>query len=160
MEINILFVIVAAIIAVGVVKGWKKGFLDGIIRMISGILGILVITVVAKGVGSFLQGRYTNVLVAVILLLSVRILYKIVRFLIDTFKLVRSVPLGRTADRLTGAALGAVGAVFVIWALFLLAGSFETSQLSIWVMEQVGESRFLSLLYGSNYLVELLRQVI
>ena len=54
MEINLLFVIVVLILAAGAVWGWKRGLLESVIRIISCILGILVIVVAAKGVGNFI----------------------------------------------------------------------------------------------------------
>ena len=72
MEINFLFVIVVCILAVGTVWGWKRGLLESIIRIISCILGILVIVVVAKGIGSFIQKSYVQVIMALILLILIR----------------------------------------------------------------------------------------
>lgn len=160
MDINILFIIVVTILAAGAVWGRKRGLLEGVIRIVSGILGILVIAVAAKGIGSFMQRSYAKVLMAVTLLLAIRIIHKTVRFLIDTFKLVRAVPMGKFADRLAGAVLGLVEAVFVIWFLFLIIGSFNIMNLNEWVMGQVEKSRFLGTIYYSNYLIELLRRVL
>lgn len=160
MDINILFMIVILILAVGAVWGWKRGLLEGIIRIISCILGILVLVIAAKGIGSFMQGSYVNVLLAFILLLAISIIYKVVKFLIDTFKLVRAIPIGKLADKLAGMALGLVEAVFVIWLVFLIIGSFDIMGLKIWMMAQVDKSRFLTTIYYSNYLVELLRQIL
>ena len=57
MEINILFVIVVAVLAVGTLWGWQRGLLEGIIRIVSGILGVIVLVIVAKGAGNFMHGR-------------------------------------------------------------------------------------------------------
>lgn len=53
---NLLFIIVAASLAVGAVWGWKRGFLEGLIRIISCILGIFVLVIVAKGLAVFCKG--------------------------------------------------------------------------------------------------------
>lgn len=160
LNINILLVVVVLILAAGAVWGWKRGLLEGVIRIISCILGILVLVVLAKGVGSFMQKSYVKVVMALVLLLAIRIIHKIVKFLIDTFKLVRAIPVGKLADKLAGTALGLAEAVFVIWLLFLLIGVFDIMGLNTWVMEQVGQSRFLTIIYYSNYLIELLRKVL
>ena len=160
MNINILLISVIIILAVGGFWGWKRGLLESIIRIVSCVLGILVLVILAKGIGSFVQGRYMNVFMAVILLLAIRIIHKIVRFLIDTFKLVRALPVGKLADKLAGMALGFVEAVFCVWLVFLVVGSFDLLGLNAWLMGQVEQSRLLSTLYYSNYLVELLRQVL
>lgn len=158
LEINILFVIVVLVLLIGAVWGWKRGLLDGFLRIISCILGILVIVVIAKGIGSFIQKSYVQVIMALVLLVLIQVIYKIVKFLTDTFKLVRAIPVGKLADRLAGAVLGLAEAVFVIWLCFLLIGIFDVMDLNAWVIQQVGQSRFLTMIYYSNYLIELLKK--
>ena len=160
MSINVLFIIVVASLAVGAMWGWKRGFLEGVIRIISCILGIFVLVIVAKGIGSFLQGSIISVMVAVLLLIVIRLIHKAIKFLIDTFKLVRAIPIGKLADKLAGTALGAVEAVFVIWLVYLLIGSFDLFGLQQWILTQTAQSKFLTIIYSSNYLVALLKQIL
>lgn len=157
LEINILFVIVVLMLLIGAVWGWKRGLLDSVIRIISCILGILVIVVMAKGVGSFIQKSYIQVIMALLLLVLIQIIHKVVRFLTDTFKLVRAIPVGRLVDKLAGGVLGLVEAVLVTWLIFLLIGVFDVLGLNTWVMQQVEQSRFLTMIY--HYMIELLRKV-
>lgn len=160
MDINILFVIVAASLAAGTVWGWKRGLLEGLIRIISCILGIVVLVIVAKGIGSFIQGSIMSVIIALLLLIAIRLIHRLIKFLFDTFKLVRAIPIGKFADKLAGAALGFVEAVFVIWLAYLLIGSFDLFGLHQWVLEQTAQSKFLTMIYSSNYLVALLKQIL
>ncbi len=160
MGINILFIIVAISIITGAVWGWRRGLLEGLIRIISCILGIFVLIVAVKGIGSFLQGSIMSVIIAILLLIVIRLIHKLVKFLIDTFKLVRAIPIGRFADKLTGAALGTIEAVFVIWLAYLLIGSFDLFGLHQWVLEQTAQNKFLTMIYSSNYLVVLLKQIL
>lgn len=157
MDINFLLIIVWIILAISTVCGYRRGFLESIIRLISCILGILVLVIVAKGIGNFIQGSFLSVLMALILLVAIRVIHKIVKLLIDSLKLVRALPAGRFIDKLAGAVIGLVEAVFVIWFLFLLIGSFDILHLNAWIMEQVAESRWLTLIYYSNYIVMLLK---
>ncbi len=157
LEINILFVIVVAVLAVGTLWGWQRGLLEGIIRIVSGILGVIVLVIVAKGAGNFMQGSYGGVVMALILLAAIRMIYRIVRLVTDSLKLVRALPVGRLADKIAGAALGLVESVAVIWLAFILIGSFDWFHLNTWIQEQVAESKLLTLLYFSNYIVVLLK---
>ncbi len=151
-DINILFIIVASILVIGAVWGWKRGLLESVIRIISCILGILVLVIVAKGVGNFIQKSYVKVIMAVILLLAIRMIHRAVKFLTDTFKLVRAVPIGKLADKLAGTIL--------IWLMFLVVGVFDIMGLKAWMMTQINQSSFLTMLYYSNYLIELLKAVL
>jgi uncharacterized membrane protein required for colicin V production len=160
LDINILFIIVIAILGIGVIWGWKRGFLESVIRIISCILGILVLIVVAKGIGSFIQKSYVQVVMAFALLAAIRLIHKIMRFLTDSFKLVRAIPIGKLADKFAGAALGLAESVLIVWLGFLLLGVFDTLGLNAWVLEQVEQSRFLTIMYHSNYLIALLQKVL
>ncbi|MCI8314661.1 MAG: CvpA family protein [Lachnospiraceae bacterium] len=160
MEINILFVIVVIVFGAGTIWGWKRGLLESVIRIVSCILGILVLVVMAKGIGSFLQKSYVKVIMALFLLLAIRMIYRLMRFLTDTFRLVRAIPVGKLADKLAGAVLGLIEAIFAVWLCFLLIGVFDVMNLNAWVLQQVERSRFLTMLYYSNYLIELLKNVL
>ena len=82
------------------------------------------------------------------------------KFLADTFRLVRAIPVGRLADKLAGALLGLAESVLVIWSLLLLIGVTDLLGLNDWIKEQVGQSRFLMLIYYNNYMIELLKKVL
>ena len=56
--------------------------------------------------------------------------------------------------------LGLAEAVLILWLGFLLLGVFDTIGLNAWVLEQVEQSRFLTIIYYSNYLIELLKKVL
>ncbi len=160
LEINILFVVVVMVFGLGTIWGWKRGLLESVIRILSCILGILVLIVVAKGIGSFLQKSYVKVIMALLLLLAIRMIYRLMRFLMDTFRLVRAIPVGKLADKLAGAVLGFIEAVFIAWLCFLLIGVFDIMNLNTWILQQVERSHFLTTLYYSNYLIELLKNVL
>ncbi|HBV81800.1 MAG: CvpA family protein [Lachnospiraceae bacterium] len=160
LEINILFVVVVMVFGLGTIWGWKRGLLESVIRILSCILGILVLIVVAKGIGSFLQKSYVKVIMALLLLLAIRMIYRLMRFLMDTFRLVRAIPVGKLADKLAGAVLGFIEAVFIVWLCFLLIGVFDIMNLNTWILQQVERSHFLTTLYYSNYLIELLKNVL
>ncbi|MFG6369515.1 MAG: CvpA family protein [Lachnospiraceae bacterium] len=160
MEVNILFLIVVIAFGIGIMWGWKRGLLESVIRIVSCILGILVLVVMAKGIGNFLQKSYVKVIMALLLLLAIRMIYKLIRFLTDTFRLVRAIPVGRLVDKLAGAILGFIEAIFVVWLCFLLIGVFDVMNLNAWILQQVERSQLLTILYYSNYLIELLKNVL
>lgn len=160
MDINILFIIVVSVLAIGAALGWKRGLIESVIRIISCILGILVLVIAAKGVGNFIQKSYVRVIMAAVLLLAIRIIYRVAKFLTDTFKLVRAIPVGKLADKLAGAVLGLAESVFAVWLFFLIIGIFDTTGLNAWLIEQVGKSSFLTMLYYSNYLIEILKKIL
>lgn len=157
MEINILFIIVAIALIVSSVWGYKRGFLESVIRIISCILGIMVFVVLAKGIGSAIQGSLWSVIMAVILLIVIRVIHKIIKLVINSLKIMRAFTIGRIADKLAGAVVGLAEGLVVIWLLFILIGSLNMFNLNTWITAQVAQNSFLSLIYDTNYIVMLFR---
>ncbi|MDE7266645.1 MAG: CvpA family protein [Lachnospiraceae bacterium] len=159
MSINILFVIIVAALVVGVVWGWKRGLIEGIVRIISSILGIVVLLVVAQGIYRYTKGGIGSVIITLLLLGIIGVIQKIVKFITSTFRLVKAIPFGKLADKLAGAAFGAVEILCIIWVVFILIGSFDLFGLKQWLLEQVAQSRFLQIIYNTNYLIVFLQWI-
>ena len=159
MSINILFVIIAAALVAGVMWGWKRGLIEGIIRIISSILGVVVLLVVAQGIYRYTKGGIGSVIITLLLLGIISVIQKIVKFITNTFRLVKAIPFGKLADKLVGAAFGAAEVLCIIWVTFILIGSFDLFGLKQWLLEQVAQSRFLQIIYNTNYLIVLLQWI-
>lgn len=158
LHINILFIIVIIILIAGATSGWKRGLLKSALRTISYILGILVLIIVAKGIGNFIQGSYAYVIMAFILLAVIEAIHKFLRFLFSTLKLVRALPIGKLADKLSGAVLGVAEAIIVVWLIFFVIGNVHIMNQNTWLQTQVSQSRLLTMLY--YYHAEFLKQIL
>lgn len=156
---NILFIIVAATLVIGAMWGWKRGLIEGIVRIISSILGVIVLLVVAQGIYRYTEGNTVSIVITILILVIIGFIQKFVKFITNTFKLVRALPVGKLADRLAGAALGVVEVLCVIWVIFILIGSFNLFHLKQWLLDQVAQSRFLQIIYDTNYLIVFLQWI-
>ena len=157
MDINIVWIIAVLLLAAGAVKGFRKGLVEGVVRITSYVIGIIVLIVLAKGIGSFIQGSILNVLLALILLVVIRLLHRIIKLLLDSCRLVSRLPVVKWLDRLGGTLLGIAQMVCLIWALFIMFGYFDILHLNGWILEMVNQSRLLSLLYHTNYIIRLMQ---
>ena len=157
MDINIVWIIAVLLLATGAVKGFRKGLVEGVVRITSYVIGIIVLIVLAKGIGSFIQGSILNVLMALILLVVIRLLHRIIKLLLDSCRLVSRLPVVKWLDRLGGTLLGIAQMVCLIWALFIMFGYFDILHLNGWILEMVNQSRLLSLLYHTNYIIPLMQ---
>ena len=92
MDINIVWIIAVLLLATGAVKGFRKGLVEGVVRITSYVIGIIVLIVLVKGIGSFIQGSILNVLMALILLVVIRLLHRIIKLLLDSCRLVSRLP--------------------------------------------------------------------
>lgn len=157
MDINIVWIITVLLLITGAVKGFRKGLVEGVIRITSYAIGIVVLIILAKGIGSFIQGSVLNVLMALILLVVIRLLHRIIKLLLDSCRLVSRLPVVKWLDRLGGTLLGIAQMVCLIWALFILLGYFDILHLNGWILEMVNQSRLLGLLYHTNYIIRLMQ---
>ena len=87
------------------------------VRITSYVIGIIVLIVLVKGIGSFIQGSILNVLMALILLVVIRLLHRIIKLLLDSCRLVSRLPVGRWLGRLGGLLLVVAGVVRLLGAV-------------------------------------------
>lgn len=157
MSINILWIIVVAFLLVGAITGFKRGLVEGIMRLVTSLLGIVVLVVLAKGIGNFLQGSYMNVLMALILLAVIRIFHRVGKLILDSCKLVSKLPVIHSLDKIAGMLLGIIEVLVFVWLVFLFVGVMNPLGLQDLFMDQVNESIFLSIIYKTNVLIRLLQ---
>ena len=157
MSINILWIIAVVSMVIGAMTGFKRGLVEGIMRLVTSLLGIVVLVILAKGIGNFLQGSYVNVLMALILLAVLRIFHRIGKLILDSCKLVSKLPVIHSLDKAAGLLLGLTEVVVFIWLVFLFVGVMNPFGLQEWFMAQVNQSVFLSMLYKLNGLILLLQ---
>ncbi len=159
MSINILWIVVVVSMLIGAIKGFKRGLVESVMRLLTSLLGIVVLVVLAKGIGNFLQKSYVNVLMALILLMILNIFHKIGKLILDSCKLVSRLPVIHSLDKIAGILIGLAEVVVFIWLVFIFVGVMNPLGIQDWIMEQVNESAFLSILYRTNGLVMLLKHI-
>ena len=153
---NILAGIVAIVFILYCVEGIRKGLVDGLVHIVSNILGLIVIVVIAKGVGNFLQGSYLNVIIALILLFAISIINKVLKLILDSLKIASKLPVVSWVNHLVGIVLGFVRALMFVWFVFILFGYIQVPVISDWIMTQVSQSEFLTVIYKTNLFVPFL----
>ena len=159
MSINILWIVVVVSMLIGAIKGFKRGLVESVMRLLTSLLGIVVLVVLAKGIGNFLQKSYVNVLMALILLMILNIFHKIGKLILDSCKLVSRLPVIHSLDKIAGILIGLAEVVVFIWLVFIFVGVMNPLGIQDWIVEQVNESVFLSILYRTNGLVMLLKHI-
>ena len=157
MDINLVWIIAVVFLLISAITGFKRGLVESTMSLVSSILGIIVLVVLAKGVGSFIQGSYINVLMALILLTVLHILHRLGKLILDSCKLVSKLPVIHSLDKIAGIFLGLAEAILFIWLVFLFVGVMNPFGIQEWLMEQVQESTLLTILYRTNYLIMLLK---
>lgn len=158
-QINALLIIVAVIFLIGAIGGWKQGLIEGVIGLVSFILGVIVLAITATGVGGYLHKSYVRVAVALVLLAIIGIIYKLVNLILSSFKLLRAIPIGRFADKLAGIVLGIIEALFIVWIAFFILDNITIMDINYWVSEQIDGNSLLTTLYNSNIIEAIISNV-
>lgn len=96
---------------------------------------------------SYIASLIMNILAYAVTLFAV---WLIIRVVLGTLSIFRSLPIFGTADHLLGLVLGLVQGVLIVWGLFLVLSMFSTTQVGAQLMQEVNGSSFLSLLYNTN----------
>jgi uncharacterized membrane protein required for colicin V production len=159
LNINALLVIVAVIFIVGAVGGYKQGLIDGVIGLVSFIMGLIVLGVTATGIGGYLNHSYVKVGVALALLAVIGIIYKVVRLIFNAFKFLRYIPIGKFADKLAGIVFGIAEALFVVWIAFFILDNITVMNVNSWVSAQISQSDILMRLYDANIIESIVANV-
>ena len=157
MDINLVWIIAVVFLLISAITGFKRGLVESTMRLVASILGIIVLVVLGKGVGRFIQGSYINLLMALILLTVLHILHRLGKLILDSCKLVSKLPVIHSLDKIAGIFLGLAEAILFIWLVFLFVGVMNPFGIQEWLMEQVQESTLLTILYRTNYLIMLLK---
>ena len=159
MSINILWIIVVVSMLMGAITGFKRGLVESTMRLVTSLLGIIVLVVLAKGVANFLHGSYVNVLMALILLVLLNILHKVGKLILDSCKLVSKLPVIHSLDKIAGILLGLGEVIVFVWMVFIFVDIMNPFGIQEWMMNQIGKSTLLTILYKTNGLIFMLRYI-
>jgi uncharacterized membrane protein required for colicin V production len=88
--------------------------------------------------------------IALVVLAVISIAYKVVKIILDAFKLLRAIPIGKFADKLAGIALGLAEALFVVWIAFFIMDNITVMNINGWVFNQIAGNNILTSLYNAN----------
>lgn len=150
MELNLLGIIVVLAFVASAIDGYKKGLIEGIIRIVSTVVGVGVLVILVKGIGDFMEKSYVKVAIALVLLLVVNLVHKIISILLDSLKLVAKLPVVSWLNKLAGLGFGVAQMLFTVWVLFTLVNVFGIPEVDAWVYPQVEESKLLTWIYENN----------
>jgi uncharacterized membrane protein required for colicin V production len=106
-----------------------------------------------------MQKSYIKVVVALVLLAVIGVINKVVRLVLDAFKLVRFIPIGKFADKVAGIVLGMAEALFIVWIAFFMFDNVTIMNLNVWVYTQISQSDLLTKLYNANIIDTLILNV-
>lgn len=160
MNLSILSIAIVVFFILCAVEGFKKGFVKETIEVVSLILGLIILFVLIRAIGNVIQGSYFHVIVAVLILAMLLAVDKVAKIILRSCKIVSELPVISWVNQLAGAIFSVAKGLIGIWLGFIVLGFFDIPIVQPWIMSQVEQSRFLGILYHSNYIVYLLKAIL
>ncbi|MCR5743725.1 MAG: CvpA family protein [Lachnospiraceae bacterium] len=99
-------------------------------------------------VGNYVAGIAIAAIAYLVVFLVLYIALRVVFMVLD---LVTHLPVLNSLNKLAGAVLGLAQALVYIWIVFAIATACLNSDWGMWMIENIGQNRFLTLIYQYNF---------
>lgn len=152
LNINIMLVVLAVLVLCKAVDGYKKGFVKEVVSLISMIVLCLVAALIANGVNSYLDGKFINVALMVILFGILAFVHHLISLVLFPAKLASKLPVIHFADKLLGMVFGVFEVVLVLWTIYTFIMMMDMGAIGQLILSYTEESPFLSWMYRHNYI--------
>lgn len=164
-EINILFIGLAAILIWRIVSGYRKGMAKELISFITLIALSVAVILLGYGLKSYMKKEIVQTVMAVILILVLIIVYKLLDFFFFTAEACARLPVVKTADKILGSVIGIAETVILIWAVYGILETFDTGSVGAVLWNDIRRNVILKELYGlyekypAQWIAGMLREV-
>lgn len=138
---------------IGLINGYKKGLVKELLNCISLLVLATLIVLLSVGLKSYTQKQIVQMILVIIMLLILSLAHKLLKMALDGIKVLASLPVIKTVDKLAGSLFGIAETIIFIWFVLCLIGMFDLGSVGDYINTCIGESRILSYLYQNNLLV-------
>lgn len=151
-KVNVLAVIFIILVVCGVWKGFKHGLADEVNGLLSLFMALVVISTALLLLGGILQKNTKVIVISTVILVIISFLYRLLSMVMKSIETVAKLPLISLANRLAGAAAGAVEILIIFWIIYIIVDSFPTGVFGRRIMDWTEESTLLINIYNRNYI--------
>lgn len=156
---NIAVLIVLVFILGGLIKGFRKGFVDELNSIVCLLLSLLSIGMFIVAVRGYLDHETMRTILGVVCLVVAVLVYKIVDFLLSSVKMVSKLPVMRGLDKFFGAVLGVAEVIAIIWATHIVLVAFSFNGISNTVLNEARKNPYLLMILEHNYLASFITKM-
>lgn len=153
---NIVFFIVLLLLVGGGAKGYKHGMVQELSSAISLVLALVAIGMFLVAAQGYLNHETVRIVLGIVCMTVAVLVYKVVDFILSSIKLVTSLPVLKSVDKLLGFGIGAMEAVVVIWIAFLVIVAFDPAGICPAVIQDIRENELLTFLFQNNFLADVI----
>lgn len=149
---NILLIAVVLFMICKIVDGYKKGMVKEIISLVSLIVVCAVVALIVRGLDSYWDKNYVNVIVAVVLLIIVGIVHHILGVVFFSAKVISKLPIVSWLNKLLGMVFGVLETVLILWTIYTFIMFMDMGMIGQQILLYTQESPVLTWIYEHNYL--------
>ena len=151
-SLNWALIAVGVILLINVINGYKNGLVKELINCIS-LLVLSGLTVLLSSVlKSYTEKQFVQMITMIIMVLILVIAHKLLKAALDGIKVLASLPLINTVNKLAGILFGSIETVIFVWFALCLIGMFDLGIIGEYIQMYIGDSEILTLLYENNIL--------
>ena len=152
MGINIFAIIMLAVLVFKIWDGYRKGMVKEIVSFISLVFLCLVAALMANGLSSYFDGKFLNVVVAVVLLALLSIAHHIINVVVFPAKLLAKLPVVHSLDKILGVAVGILESVLILWTIYTFVMMMDLGMIGEFIVQCTAENPILTWFYRYNQL--------
>jgi len=151
MEINITLIVVILLAVYLMSRGYRKGLTKEISGLVALAVAFFVLALVYMLYSSFQAGEVTNVVYSVIFLILSGAVYGVVKFFLNSAKMLSHLPVVHFLDKVLGIAAGAIKTILIVWLFFMFCLENNVGALTEYVRADVANSTILKLICQYNF---------
>lgn len=151
MEVNITLIVVVLLAVYLMCKGYKKGFTKELSGLVALAAAFFVLALMYMMFSSFQAGETINGVYSVIFLVIFALIHGIVRFFLNSAKVLSHLPIVHFLDKVLGIAAGALKALLIVWLFFMFCMEYNAGELTEYVRADIAKSTILKLIYQFNF---------
>lgn len=152
---NITLCIVVLIIIIKAIIGYQKGMVREVADCIALIVTLFVIAILLMIYINVRSGEVVGTIGTVILLVTIGMVYGIIRLFINSAKMISKLPFVNVIDSVLGVIVGAMGGVLIVWIMAIMSRVGFLGEIGDMMNHDIMESVFLQSICEYNYLMYL-----
>lgn len=152
---NWALIVIAFITLINVINGFKKGLVKELINCISLLVLSILVVLLSSVLKSYTDKQFVQMLTMIIMVLVLSIAHKLVKMALDGMKVLASLPIISTLNKLAGTVFGVIETVVLVWFALCLIGMFDLGTIGEYINMYIGNSELLTYLYENNLIATL-----
>ncbi len=152
MSINALLVAVILVVVWRMIVGFKRGMVKELISMVGLIFAAIVGFLAVSGLRGYAENNFFEVIVCVVMIAIVAVVHSVLKLLFFSAKVVSSLPVVSTANKLCGIVFGFLEGIIIYWILCYALVSLDMGIAGTYLRQMIKGNEILYTLYQYNIL--------